>query len=81
VCVAAVGLLTTAPSLLTLATALKTRLRSPASPSKRAPVCGDDPFRTVKFRTAQRRRDALPPSVRRIHLRDNDYLQLAAEER
>jgi lipopolysaccharide/colanic/teichoic acid biosynthesis glycosyltransferase len=42
--VAAVGLLLTAPALLTLAIALKTRLGSPVFLAfKRAPVCGDDP--------------------------------------
>ena len=58
VCVAAVGLLLTAPALLTLAIAVKTRLGSPVFFVQTRPGLRGQPFRMVKFRTMTDARDA-----------------------
>ena len=58
VCVAAVGLLLTAPALLTLAIAVKTRLGSPIFFVQTRPGLRGQPFRMVKFRTMTDARDA-----------------------
>jgi sugar transferase EpsL len=68
VCLAALGLLVTAPALLTLAIAVKTRLGSPVFFVQTRPGFRGRPFRMVKFRSMTDARDAhgnlLPDGVR-----------------
>jgi lipopolysaccharide/colanic/teichoic acid biosynthesis glycosyltransferase len=57
-CLAALGLLVTAPALLTLAIAVKTRLGSPVFFVQTRPGFQGRPFRMVKFRSMTDARDA-----------------------
>jgi len=58
VCLAALGLALTAPALLTLAIAVKTRLGSPVFFVQTRPGLRGRPFRMLKFRTMTDARDA-----------------------
>jgi sugar transferase EpsL len=57
-CLAAAGLVVTAPALLTLGIAVKTRLGSPVFFVQTRPGFRGQPFRMVKFRTMTDARDA-----------------------
>jgi sugar transferase EpsL len=67
-CLAALALIVTAPALLTLAIAVKTRLGSPVFFVQARPGLRGQPFRMLKFRTMTDARDArgdlLPDGVR-----------------